>query len=105
MTVPMIIMMVMPAQAVDILGSTQGFNVRVVMLFLTDDGGNFRVMSIAVDIARHFLIMIVVGMLIIVVVIGMVVIVVIGVLMIIVVIGMLVIVVIGMLIIVVVIGM
>jgi len=98
--VPVVILMVMPAQAIDISGSTQGLNMRVIVLFLADNRGNFCVVGIAVDVSGHLVFVIVVCMLVIVVIGMVIIIVVIAVIVVImVVIGVIVIVVIGMVII------
>jgi len=90
----MVVMVVMPAQAIDIFGSAQGLNIRVIMLFLADDGGNFGVVGIAVDVSAHLVFVIMVIGMVVIVVIAVIVIMVISVV-VIVVIGMVVIVVIA----------
>ncbi|MDE2946002.1 MAG: hypothetical protein OXT05_02795, partial [Chloroflexota bacterium] len=68
--VPVVIMMVMPAQAVDFSGSTQGLNMRMAVLVRADDSGKFRIVSVTVEFLRHFVSMILMGMLVIVLVIS-----------------------------------
>ena len=70
--VPVAATMVIPAQAVDFSSSAQSLNMRVIILFLADDGRDPPVISVTADLAGHF-VSVVVGMVVIVLV-GMVVI-------------------------------
>ena len=62
MMMPVVIMMVMPAQAIDFPGSAQCLNQPVFALVFAGDSGDFGVVGVAVNFARHFVVMILMGM-------------------------------------------
>jgi hypothetical protein len=98
--------MLMSAQAIDILAPAQGRKMRVTLFFLANNCEKFSIVVVAVYLARHFIIVIVMGMLTIVIVLGMlIVMIVFGVLIVMIVLGVLIVmIVLGMLIVMIVLG-